>query len=229
MGTATVNRKDWSISEIQLDKQTRKVETQPPLLHMLQDEWEIAYPALYDTPGLGGHLAKAVFILGAEMSEIHFLAKAITWLEAAMREAVYDIAPGNHSEDMNSEVMVEGNDEQLYTMTFVPWILLTGLLALGTASLMAIGLTLDFLRTPSLRNGRMLSPVRLMMDVSAVLDKHVFEQALTWDGDELDAWVKTVELRYEPEEGYGEADVMNHGDHGFSMRLRQMPRVKPED
>lgn len=231
MGTATVNRKDWSISEVRLDEQARRFEERRPLLYSLQNKWEIASPAFYKTPGLGGHLADAVSVSGSgiQMSNIHFIVKAFAWLEAKMRDVAYNMAERESGRNMEVEVMVEGNGEQLYTMTFVPWILLTGLLALGTAGLLAIGLALDFLRTPSLRSGRMLSPVRLMMDVGAVVDKHVFEQALTWDGDELDAWVETVELQYEPAEGHGEASVTEDGDYDCCMRLRQIPRSNARD
>ncbi|KAI8689399.1 hypothetical protein NCS56_00203300 [Fusarium sp. Ph1] len=231
MGTATVNCKDWSISEVHLDEQTRRFEDRRPLLYSLQNKWEIASPAFYKTPGLGGHLADAVSISGSgiEMSNIHFIVKAFAWLEAKMRDVAYNMAERDSGRNTDVEVMVEGNGEQLYTMTFVPWILLTGLLALGTAGLLAIGLALDFLRTPSLRSGRMLSPVRLMMDVGAVLDKDVFEQALTWDGDELDAWVETVELQYEPAEAHGEASVTEDGDYDCRMRLRHTRRPKAED
>lgn len=231
MGTATVNRKDWSISEVRLDKQTRRFEEHRPLLYSLQNKWEIASPAFYETPGLGGHLASAVSNSGSgiQMSDINFIVKAFAWLEAKMRDVAYNMVERDSGKKMDVEVMVEGNGEQLYTMTFVPWILLTGLLALGTAGLLAIGLALDFLRTPSLRSGRMLSPVRLMMDVGAVLDKDVFEKALTWDGDELDAWVKTVELHYEPAEAYGEASMTEDGNYDCRMRLRYTRRPKAED
>lgn len=140
-----------------------------------------------------------------------------------------NMAEKDSGRNMNVEVMVEGNGEQLYTMTFVPWILLTDLLALGTAGLLAIGLALDFLRTPSLRSGRMPSPVRLMMDVGAVLDKDVFERALAWDGDELDAWVETVELQYEPAEAHREASMTEDGDYDCCMRLRQIPPSRARD
>ncbi|KAH7274738.1 hypothetical protein B0J15DRAFT_450 [Fusarium solani] len=231
MGTATVNRKDWSISGVHLDEQTRRFEERRPLLYSLQNKWEIASPAFYKTPGLGGHLADAVSVSGSgiQMSIIHFIVKAFAWLEAKMRDVAYNMAERDSGRNMNVEVMVEGNGEQLYTMTFVPWILLTGLLALGTAGLLAIGLTLDFLRTPSLRSGRMLSPVRLMMEVGAVLDKDVFERALAWDGDVLDAWVETVELQYEPAEAHREASVTEDGDYDCCMRLRQIPPSRARD
>ncbi|KAI8685275.1 hypothetical protein NCS55_00198300 [Fusarium keratoplasticum] len=58
---------------------------------------------------------------------------------------------------------------------------------------------------------------------------HVFEQALTWDEDELDAWVETVELQYEPAEGHGEASVTEDGDYDCCMRLRQIPRSSARD
>lgn len=230
-GRATVNRKSWSISEVRLDEKTRRLEERPPLLYSLQNKWEVASPAFHETPGLGGQLADAVFAPGSDfqMSNIHFIVKAFAWLEAKMRDVAYNMAERDSDKNTKVEVMVEGNGEQLYTMTFVPWILLTGLLALGTAGLLAIGLALDFLRTPSLRNGRMLSPVRLMMDVGAAVDKRVFEQALTWDGNELDAWVETVELQYEPAEAHGEAGVTDDGDYHCCMRLRQIPRSKAED
>ncbi|KAJ4255665.1 hypothetical protein NW757_004284 [Fusarium falciforme] len=231
MGTATVNRKDWSISKVRLDEQTHRFEECRPLLYSLQNKWEIASPAFYKTPGLGGHLADAASVSGSgiQMSNIHFIVKAFAWLEAKMRDVAYNMAERDSGRNMDVEVMVEGNGEQLYTMTFVSWILLTGLLALGTAGLLAIGLALDFLRTPSLRSGRMLSPVRLMMDVGAVLDKHVLEQALTWDGDELDAWVKTVKFKYEPAEGHGEARVTEDGDYDCCMRLRQISQSNARD
>ncbi|KAL2691199.1 hypothetical protein Neosp_001580 [[Neocosmospora] mangrovei] len=231
MGTATVDRKNWSISDVHLDERTRRFEERRPLLDSLQNKWEIASPALYNTTGgLGGHLADAVFAPGSDfrMSKIHYIVKAFAWLEAKMRDVAYNMAERDNGRNMEVEVMAEGNGEQLYTMTFVPWILLTGLFSLGTAGLLAIGLALDFLRTPSLRSGRMLSPVRLMMDVGAVLDKDIFEQALTWDGNELDAWAQTVELQYEPAEEHGEASVTENGDHACCMRLRHIRRSGAE-
>ncbi|RSL43144.1 hypothetical protein CEP53_011841 [Fusarium sp. AF-6] len=81
-------------------------------------------------------------------------------------------------------------------------------------------------------SGRILSPVRLMTDVGAVLDKHVFEQAMAWDGDQLDSWVETIELRHEHAEGHEEASVTEddeHDEYDCSMRLRQIPRSRAGD
>ncbi|RSL93710.1 hypothetical protein CEP52_013077 [Fusarium oligoseptatum] len=63
-----------------------------------------------------------------------------------------------------------------------------------------------------------------MTDVGAVLDKHVFEQAMTWDGDQLDSWVETIELQHEPAEGHEAASVTEDDEYDCCMRLRQIPR-----
>ncbi|KAF4470190.1 hypothetical protein FALBO_2909 [Fusarium albosuccineum] len=228
MGQATVNRKAWSIARFQPNSTTFQTERQTPILRELQTASIFDLAAMYETPGIGAHIAQAAIPLGMLPDELPRVVAGFAWLEAEARNAVTDIAGVSAAEDLDFEVVVEAV-EQLYAITYVPWILLTGLLALGTASLLAIGLALDFLQAPSLRNGRMLSPVQLIMDVGAALDKDEFEEAVLLERDELDAWVETVRLRYEAEVDKGEGQREDHGSNRcVMMRLRRIPRPKTD-
>ncbi|KAF5010375.1 hypothetical protein FDECE_3491 [Fusarium decemcellulare] len=223
MGQAAVSRKAWSIARFQPDSSSFQTERQTPILRELQTGSIFDLAAMYETPGIGAHIAQAAVPRGMLPDELPRVVAGFAWLEAEARNIVADVAGVSAAEDLDFEVVVEAV-EQLYAITYVPWILLTGLLALGTASLLAIGLALDFLQTPSLRNGRMLSPVQLIMDVGAALDKDEFEEAVSLDRDELDAWVETVKLRYEAEVDKREGQIEDDSSYRCVMRLRRITR-----
>ncbi|KAF4970467.1 hypothetical protein FZEAL_10031 [Fusarium zealandicum] len=105
--------------------------------------------------------------------------------------------------------------EHAYTMTFIPWILLAGLITLSAACGLAAGLALDSLKVPSFRSGRMLDAIRLTADLGVALDKEVFEEASSWNGEKLNKAADGVRFQYEPMR-------LDKGRHSMGVRLRQV-------
>ncbi|KAF4957093.1 hypothetical protein FSARC_11402 [Fusarium sarcochroum] len=113
---------------------------------------------------------------------------------------------------------VQANIDE-YTMTFVPWILLSGLITLGIACALTVGLSLDSWKVYSLRSGRMLDSIRLTADVGVALDKKVFEECSTWHGTKLNKCADEARFQYE-----ADARLNSETGHSTGIRLRQISR-----
>ncbi|KAH6980871.1 hypothetical protein BKA56DRAFT_586094 [Ilyonectria sp. MPI-CAGE-AT-0026] len=129
-------------------------------------------------------------------SQIDSFIDTTVWFEVQAREAAFNLVQEERNKDLVYAVRTEKDGQQLYAITFVPWIILSGLFALGTASLLTVVLTISSSRL-SFRNGRILDPIKLTMDVGAIVDNDVFEQLTKCSGEEIDAWAEKTKLRYE--------------------------------
>jgi len=93
-------------------------------------------------PGLGGYLLRAVLgdaTEGIRQSwDLETLADAFLWYEMESHQVLLD----NDQAVRAERYQVQSNIDE-YAMTFVPWILLSGLGALGVACALTIGLALD--------------------------------------------------------------------------------------
>ncbi|KAF4999612.1 hypothetical protein FGRMN_2360 [Fusarium graminum] len=170
-------------------------------------------------PGLGGHLLRAALNVKSEGTrpfwDLETLADAFLWYEMESRRIILNNDQAHRAKRYQ---LLSNIDE--YTMTFIPWILLSGLMALGVACGLTVGLSLDSWKIHSLRSGRKLDPIRLTADVGMALDKQVFEECSTWHGTRLNKCADAARFRYEAELRLNsETDTFSVG-----IRLRQISR-----
>jgi hypothetical protein len=170
-------------------------------------------------PGLGGHLLRAALNTTSEGDQpswrLQSLFEAFLWYETESRHVLLDDSPAGRTGWYQIQC-----DTDKYAMTFIPWILLTGLVALGVACAITVGLSIDSWKVHSLRIGRMLDSIRLTADVGVALDKQVFEECSTWHGSRLNKCADEARFQYE-------ADTWFNSDTGLysiGIRLRQISR-----
>ncbi|RKL35884.1 hypothetical protein BFJ72_g8584 [Fusarium proliferatum] len=214
-----VNGSDWSMVENTLVDEKPDAGHDMPVLSLTAslstfDDGRDGRP-----PGLGGHLLRAALGVAAEGSRqswgLETLADAFLWYEIEARQVLLD----NDKAVRAERYQVQSNIDE-YAMTFVPWILMSGLATLGTACALTIGLTLDSWKVYSLRSGRMLDPIRLTADVGVALDKQVFEECSTWHATRLNKCADEARFQYEPDARLDSAT----GLYALGIRLRQISR-----
>ncbi|KAF5010376.1 hypothetical protein FDECE_3492 [Fusarium decemcellulare] len=195
----SVNGTHWSIAPETFRDQ--KLETRDDVPALLEGQYFDTFDdgRVGRAPGLGGHLLRAT--LGvyreAELSNwnTETLVDAFLWFEAETRSAPQNDRQADQS-DKSVSFKATAGEPQEYTMTFIPWLLLCGLVTLGVSCVLTVVLTLDSLKVPSLRSGRVLDSIRLTADVGVALEKKDFEAASTWDGDKLNMCADEVQFRY---------------------------------
>ncbi|KAF5625102.1 hypothetical protein F52700_9477 [Fusarium sp. NRRL 52700] len=214
-----VNGSDWSTIENTLVDEKLDTWHDMPVLSLTSslDTFDDARDGR--TPGLGGHLLRAAVGVAAEGSRrswnLETLADAFLWYEIEARQVLLD----NDQTVRAERYQVQSNIDE-YAMTFVPWILMSGLGTLGAACALTIGLTLDSWKVYSLRSGRMLDSIRLTADVGVALDKQVFEECSTWHATRLNKCADEARFQYEPHVRLDGAT----GLYTLGTRLRQISR-----
>ncbi|KAH7483695.1 hypothetical protein FOMA001_g5882 [Fusarium oxysporum f. sp. matthiolae] len=217
-----VNGSDWSMIENTLVDEKRDTGYDVPVLSLTSslnvfDDGRDGRP-----PGLGGYLLRAVLGDATEGSrqswDLETLADAFLWYEMESRQVLLD----NDQAVRAERYQVQSNIDE-YAMTFVPWILLSGLGTLGVACALTIGLALDSWKVYSLRSGRMLDSIRLTADVGVALDKQVFEECSTWHATKLNKCADEAQFQYEPDAWLDSATDL----YTLGIRLRQI--LQPHD
>ncbi|KAI6750767.1 hypothetical protein HG530_014217 [Fusarium avenaceum] len=190
-----VNGSDWSIIENTLFGEKLEQQYEMPILSVASAEDVFDDGARGKAPGLGGHLLRAALNVESEASrpswDLETLADAFLWYEMESRHVFMD----NEQPNKAMRYQVLSNIDE-YTMTFIPWILLSGLIALGVACGLSAGLSLDSWKVHSLRSGRTLDSIRLTADVGMALDKQVFEECSTWHGTRLNKCADEARFQY---------------------------------
>ncbi|KAL9569041.1 hypothetical protein ACKAV7_006908 [Fusarium commune] len=213
-----VNGSDWSMIENTLVDEKLNTGHDMPVLSLASnlntfDDGRDGRP-----PGLGGHLlrvALGVAIEGSRRSwDLETLADAFLWYEIESRQVLLD----NDQAVRAERCQVQSNIDE-YAMTFVLWIIMSGLGTLGIACALTIGLTLDSWKVYSLRSGRMLDSIRLTADVGVALDKQVFEECSTWHARRLKC-ADEARFQYEPDARLDSAT----GLYTLGIHLRQISR-----
>ncbi|KAF5611366.1 uncharacterized protein FSUBG_2197 [Fusarium subglutinans] len=214
-----VNGSDWSMIENTLVDEKLDTGHDMPVLSLTSslDTFDDARDGR--PPGLGGHLLRAALRVAIERGrrswDLETLADAFLWYEIEARQVLLD----NDQTVRAERYQVQSNIDE-YAMTFVPWILISGLGTLGAACALTIGLTLDSWKVYSLRSGRMLDSIRLTADVGVALDKQVFEECSTWHATRLNKCADEARFQYEPDARLDSAT----GLYTLGIRLRQISR-----
>jgi hypothetical protein len=214
-----VNGSDWSVIENTLFGEKLDRHYDIPILSFASAEDVFDDGAGGKAPGLGGHLLRAALNVKSEGSrpswDLETLADAFLWYEMESRPVLLN----NEQPNKAKRYQVLSNIDE-YTMTFIPWILLSGLIALGVACGLSAGLSLDSWKVHSLRSGRTLDSIRLTADVGMALDKQVFEECSTWHGTRLNKCADQARFQYE-------ADMRLNSEtdtYFVGIRLRQISR-----
>ncbi|KAF4956858.1 hypothetical protein FGADI_3547 [Fusarium gaditjirri] len=215
-----VNGSDWSMIENTLVDEKLDTGYDMPVLSLTSSLNTFDDVPDGRAPGLGGHLLRAALGAAIEGSRqrwhLETLADAFLWYEMESRQVLLD----NDQAVRAGRYQVQSNIDE-YAMTFVPWILLSGLGTLGLACALTIGLTLDSWKVYSLRSGRMLDPIRLTADVGVALDKQVFKECSTWHATRLNKCADEARFQYEPDARLDSAT----GSYTLGIRLRQISRL----
>jgi hypothetical protein len=150
-------------------------------------------------------------------------ADAYLYAEAKTRSVTYQLlqsGPGQLS-NRTFNVQAQGQGVQRYAITYVPWILMTGLLALGMACFIALYLVGSAWRSRALRRERILNTLRMTMDLGTVVEKELFERGLVMSKRELDRWAEKAKVRYTVDRGDREENDSNIDRGGF-IRLEKI-------
>ncbi|KAJ4148981.1 hypothetical protein NW754_000417 [Fusarium falciforme] len=223
-GTATANLNGTTLSLAQSRLHDEKLEAQDetPILFLGQKFDTFESGRVGRSPGIGGYLLRAARRAYQEADRpawgIETLVDAFVWYEVAVREAIQGDKSDAKIERLVSQVEVLEKKPDTYTMTFVPWMLLFGLVALGVACALAVALSLDSLGVPSFRSGRVLDAVRLTADLGRTLGKTAFEETYWMSRQELNDCAEGAKFKYEPDRRLD----MNRESYVMGVRLRLM-------
>ncbi|RSL93712.1 hypothetical protein CEP52_013078 [Fusarium oligoseptatum] len=186
-----------------LDNEKLEAEDETPILFLGQHFDTFESGRVGRSPGIGGYILRAARKAYQEADrpawDIETLVDAFVWYEAAVMEAIRDDNSDTNVEPLVSEVKVLEKRPDTYTMTFVPWMFLFGLVALGIACTLTVSLSLDSLGVSSFRSGRVLDAVRLTADVGMTLDRNAFEETYWMSRQELNDCADGAEFKYEPD------------------------------
>lgn len=155
-------------------------------------------------PGIGGALASSTNItsvaevLNPNNSFEDFGSFAVNYLyvEGEARRIAYEVAesaPGQQGMSYNVQAAAT---VLRYRITFVPWILLVGLLSMALAGICVIILIFLARKSTASRSGRIISPIRLIADVAAGLPSDDFEQVSPLTNNELQKWSQSFKVKY---------------------------------
>ncbi|KAM0203110.1 hypothetical protein ACHAPI_001284 [Fusarium lateritium] len=214
-----VNGSDWSVIENTLFGEKFDQQYDIPMLSFASSGNAFDDDLEWEAPGLGGHLLRAALGVKNEESrhswDLETLADVFLWYEMESRHVLFKSDQSTRSR----RYQVLSNIDE-YTMTFIPWILLSGLVALGVACGLSAGLSLDSWKVHSLRSGRTLDSIRLTADVGMALDKQVFEECSTWHGTRLNKCADQARFQY-----VADMRLNRETDTCFvGIRLRQISR-----
>ena len=212
-GTVDMNREvnatsaDWKRSEF---TPLPFPETNPEPLTLITRDLQISPQFDAPTasiPGLGAALAassnittaalSSCFIVGGCYEDFNTWAKNFLYAEGEARRIAYEVAlegTDGDDDDLGLDYTVIAKAGVLrYYMTYVPWILIVGLLALVTAGVLV--LLLETTGSSRLEKTRVLTPLRVFVDAWAGLEteQHGVDNA---DDEEIEAWAKGTKVRY---------------------------------
>ncbi|KAH7274739.1 hypothetical protein B0J15DRAFT_383844 [Fusarium solani] len=221
-GTATVtlNGTTLSLTQSRLDGEKLEAQDETPILFLGQRFDTFESGRVGRSPGIGGYLLRAARRAYQEAGrpawDIETLVDAFVWYEAAVREVIQGDKSDAKIERLVSQVEVLEKKPDTYTMTFVPWMLLFGLVALGIACALTVALSLDSLGVPSFRSGRVLDAVRLTADLGRTLGRTAFEETYWMSRQELNDCAEGAKFKYEPDRRLD----MNRESYVMGVRLR---------
>ena len=179
----------------------------PLLLNDLQLDPSYISPIQGAFAGIGGALAASTNITNASETESNYLdypdfatwANNCLYAEGEAQRIAYEIAstvPSSDSaDDANLGYGVQAQSGLLrYRMTFVPWILIFGLLSLVLVGL--IVLPLAVVKELAMSEGRVVTPLRVVIDAGAGLESESFQGMERWGDEEIDGWGAKQMVRY---------------------------------
>lgn len=159
-------------------------------------------------PGLGGALAASSNITATAINDTcdHSVdwedfdtwAQNFLYAEGEARRIAYEIAleePAPDTDDSRLAYTIVAQSVILrYHMTYLPWILIVGLVALVTAGTSVLGL--EVMMGRGLEERRILTPLRVVVDAGAGLERKRFEEVEHAGDEGIEIWGKGTRVRY---------------------------------
>lgn len=159
-------------------------------------------------PGLGGALAASSNITAAALNDTCDLSANSedfdTWVqnflyaEGEARRIAYEIAleePAPDTDDSRLAYTIFAQSAILrYHMTYLPWILIVGLVALVTVGMSVLGL--EVMMGRGVEERRILTPLRIVVDAGAGLERERFEEVEHAGDEGIEIWGKRTRVRY---------------------------------
>ncbi|KAK5956099.1 hypothetical protein OHC33_002672 [Knufia fluminis] len=119
------------------------------------------------------------------------LVASFAFLEGSMRFLVYNAIQNDPlfaSNTLTYNIRMKMTRDNMYTMTYVPWLLLAGMTALSLAALLTLLVAASSLNSEGFRKGRLLHPLRMVMDLGNLFDPETFADSQTWSDNALAQW-----------------------------------------
>lgn len=208
-GTIDMNRDlnttaaDWKRSPFTaLPSPQDKKEPLPLITSGLQISPQFVSP-MGTIPGLGGALAASSNVSGVatgcdDYEDFDTWAQNFLYAEGEASRIAYEIAleepaPGIDDSRLAYTIIAQSMIIR-YHMTYLPWILIVGLVALATVGVLVLGL--EVMMGRGVEGRRILTPLRVMVDAGAGLERERFEEIEHAGDKEIHMWGKRTKVRY---------------------------------
>ena len=206
---------DWKRSPFTaLPSPQDKKEPLPLITTDLQVSPQFVSPVGGTIPGLGGALAASSNITATALNatcnppaddyeDFDTWAQNFLYAEGEARRIAYEIAleePAPDTDDSHLAYTIVAQSGILrYHMTYLPWILIVGLVALATSGISVLGLevmTMGRKGVEEEKERRILTPLRVVVDVGAGLERERFEEVEHAGDEGIERWGRGVRMRY---------------------------------
>lgn len=135
-------------------------------------------------------------------------AQNMLYASASLQNTVLNLALSNSSNTSPEVTAQAAASDLVYRMTYVPGILILALVAMIVAGTIVLGLSIYSRESWALRTGRILEPVRLVMDcVVAFKASHDVAEAGRWSATDVRHLARDLKIGYS-----ADASGFSHGD-----------------
>ncbi|KAJ9655400.1 hypothetical protein H2198_005704 [Neophaeococcomyces mojaviensis] len=125
----------------------------------------------------------------------------------------------------NYQIWMDMATEQLYTLTYVPWLLLAGMAAMVVTGILTIVIAASSLNSHAFLSSRLLDPLRMVMDVGEVIEPDDFTRSVMWSDTALSDWSRSNHVRYIlVRETDPEAEINDKPQGDMYLKLQKVAR-----
>ncbi|KAH8679734.1 hypothetical protein BGZ60DRAFT_400571 [Tricladium varicosporioides] len=211
LGSTSLTRSgtSWTQSDINITNPATQVQS---LLYSFQARYEYHAPGA-TLSGMGSPFAASALTIPDPVNSNMYLnwtlyAQNMLYASSSLQNTVFNLVLSNSS-NTSPEVAAQASSSDLvYRMTYIPGILILALVAMIVAGAIVLGLTIYSRESWALRTGRILDPVRLVMDcVVAFKASHDVAEAGRWSASDVRHLAKELKIGYS-----ADASGFNHGD-----------------
>lgn len=176
-------------------------------------------------PGIGGGLAASTNVVSVanllnktnNFEDFDSFAKNYLYAEGESRRIAYEVAQSAPGHQGTSYKVQATRMTPRYQIMFVPWILLVGLLTMAFAGICVLLLILLARGSIGSLAGRVVSPLRLMVDAVAGLSRDEFTEVSTFEEAELEKWSKRFKVQYNTPNEDGRMKLQSVGSVNWAL------------